>query len=124
MADKIAQLIPVTRDLTLGGTQRITTNFKAKSVEIKAFIPNTKITSHGFWAEDGTQRVHFTDVNGGSLGSNTVIYFINTDTTNTTRAMLNNIDDTGFDLVWDVVGTPYSGNAVLLISIHGHGGDI
>ena len=116
LAEITSQFIRVSRDISLAGTQTISTLANRKISGIVAFgsVSGSLKWTQGMWGKTGGSYCVYTSGNTGTrYNGGAFLIFSDTDATNRTLGDLGNVTDNGFDIVWYKTGTGATANADL-----------
>ncbi|WP_313636729.1 hypothetical protein [Paenibacillus sp.] len=119
--ERISHLVSITRDLSLTGTQKVSTFIKPKALIINACglnAPNKR--SDGMYTEDGLQSALVVKSTGSIVKVTPAIFITNDDGTNATIGTIGNSTDTSFDIVWTKNGTGATGSAEINFMLISH----
>lgn len=119
-AETMSQVIAISRDISITGTQTIETQKKAKAISVIATSQSSNLPkSWGFWAQDNTQFVAVSYGNGnGAVRTDAIV--IGESAGTRAEGKIQNVTDHGFDIVWTKTGSP-TGTISLLFHIFYHG---
>ena len=115
-AESMSQMINNTRDVSLIGTQRIATVKKPKMIIATGNVAGTKKMSIGT-----VNRCLYQFGDTGNYASGGFAVIIADTGANRTFGLINNVTNTGFDIVWSHGGTGATGTAELIFTIMYHG---
>ena len=120
LAETVSQTINVNRDVSLTGTQRIASLKKPKAIIVTSTTAGTKKMSIGSFA-NSAQRCLYQVNDTGTYASGGYGIIIADTSANRSFGHINNVTDTGFDIVWSHGGVGATGTAELVFTIMYHG---
>ena len=121
LAESVARTIRSSRNKSLTGVQKIDLPFKAKSLIVTSTSNGTLEYSIGFWAENDLQ--HCLYMHGGvqyRVRNDSIIYL--NDGTNASAGVIQNVDETGFEINWSITAGNPTGTAQVYILASTHEG--
>jgi hypothetical protein len=104
-AETVSQVAEISRDISIAGVQTIALPFKAKSIIILASVWGTKMTSNGMWSQNFLARSTTCEATTGVFKGKAWAIHLGTDASNYAKATIQNVTATGFELLWEIVGT-------------------
>lgn len=118
-AESVSCVLEIIRETSLTGVQKISLPFKARSIIINASIDSTSISSAGFWAEIGGQKVKANSENNIKYSDGVAVFLYNSGV-GEVKGIISNVVDDGFDMTWtNTAGGIGVANLFILVNKHG-----
>lgn len=124
LAENVSELITVTRDLSIAGTQTINTtiNKKIKAMLINVVVASSSKISIGRWDEFGQSTMYYAPSTSVWVGSSSRAISIAEGLANRrTDGVITNIRVGSFDINWSHSNNGATGSAMLQIQVFYHG---
>lgn len=122
-AESLSELLYVTRDGALVGTQVISTIGKPKKIDIKAYIPGTKIASFGSSMDMGLQQAVYIQGDTGNVYKGDALIVVAASEIANMVGLIQNITTNSFEILWSKTGTGAGGTIGMEIDVLYHGGN-
>lgn len=120
LAEIVSQSIKVTRDASVLGVQQIVTSKKAKIIFIRANIAGTKMFSMGVFTPT-RQSSTYSDGTSANWFEYGMAIAIQPSGGNYVEGEIQNITETGFEILWSKVGSGVAGTIQIAMDLLYHG---